>query len=79
MEIIKFPGGMKTPSAIKTQESKMALGPMRFTCDCGSVAELSFSGIIFRHIDFYCTSCGSHYKVTNPAFVRPLPKKPPVI
>ena len=70
MEIIKFPGGTKKPQAVRTQENKISLGPMRFTCDCGSVAELSFSGIIFRHVDFYCTSCGSHYKVTNPEIGR---------
>lgn len=54
----------------------MQLGPMRFTCDCGSTTDLSITGGIFRYIDFYCSTCGTHYKVTNPAFVRPLPKRP---
>lgn len=74
MEIIDFPG--RRLRAIPTQENKMQLGPMRFTCDCGSTTDLSITGGIFRYIDFYCSTCGTHYKVTNPAFVRPLPKRP---
>ncbi len=74
MEIIDFPG--RKPKAVKSTEHKMELGPMRFTCDCGSVTDFSLSGGIFRYLDFFCSSCGTHYKVTNPAFVRPLPKKP---
>jgi hypothetical protein len=73
MEIIDFPG--KKPKAIPTHERKMQLGPMRFTCDCGSVADFCLTGGIFRHVEFYCTSCGTPYKVTNPAFVRPIQKR----
>jgi hypothetical protein len=75
MEIIDFPGGK--PKAVPTREHKFQLGPMRFTCDCGASTEISIKGALFRYIEFYCTNCGCPYKVTNPAFVRPVMKKPP--
>ena len=75
MEIIDFPG--RKPRAIKINaEHKMQLGPMRFTCDCGNVSDVSISGGIFKYIEFYCTTCGTPYKITNPAFVKPIPKRP---
>lgn len=74
MEIIDFPG--RKPKAVKTDQNKLLLGPMRFTCDCGNVSELYLYGLVFRFIDFYCSACGSPYRVHNPAFVKPLPKKP---
>lgn len=78
MEIIRFPGSYKQPpKVVPTQKNKLSVGgPLRFSCDCGTIAELSFGNVIFRHLDFYCGNCGTHYKVTNPAFVRPLPKAP---
>jgi hypothetical protein len=75
MEIIDFPG--RKPKAIPTDINKMALGPLRFTCDCGNPTDLNLSGGIFRYIDFYCSSCGTHYKVTNPAFARPITRHIP--
>jgi len=74
MEIIDFPG--RKPKPVPTQQSKMALGPMRFTCECGNVSDIYMTGMIFRYFDFYCSNCGTHYRVTNPAFVKPLPKRP---
>lgn len=75
MEIIDFPG--RKPRAVRMDQSKMTLGPMRFSCECGNVSEIQVNGAIFRYIDFYCSNCGTPYRVTNPAFVRSLPKKPP--
>ena len=79
MEIIRFPGNFKQPpKVVATQENKLSVGgPLRFSCDCGTTAEVNLTNVIFRHLDFYCSHCGTHYKVTNPAFVRPLPKAPP--
>ncbi len=75
MEIIDFPGS--APKAIQISDHKLSVGPLKFSCDCGSVAHLSFSGtIIYRYIDFYCSSCGTNYKITNPAFKRPEPTRP---
>ncbi len=73
MEIIKFPKkNNKLVDIVTTEENKLSIGgPLRFSCDCGTTAELSFKNVIFRHIDFYCSSCGAHYKVTNPAFKAP--------
>jgi len=77
MEIIRFPGVRKEPQVVATKENKLSVGgPVCFSCDCGTTMELGFKNSIFRHLDFYCSGCGSHYKVTNPAFVRPVPPKP---
>ena len=75
MEIIDFPG--KKPKRVKCHENRLQLGPMRFTCDCGTISELHFTGLIFKFIEFFCSSCGTNYKVTNPAFNRPILSKQP--
>jgi tRNA G26 N,N-dimethylase Trm1 len=74
MKIIKFPGS--EPKIEATNQYKMMMGPLQFSCDCGQVAELHFKNAIFRTLDFHCSACGTHYKLTNPAFIKPLPKKP---
>jgi hypothetical protein len=66
MQVIDFPG--RRPQVVKTEENKLELGPMRFTCDCGCVSQFSMTGAIFRYLDFFCSSCGTHYKIINPAF-----------
>ena len=76
MEIIQIPVEFKKAQAQPTSQGKLLVsGPLKFSCDCGHTAELNLEGVIFRHMDFYCANCGTHYKVTNPAFVQPLPKK----
>lgn len=75
MEIIKIPVEFKPVKVKATEQRKLMLdGPLKFSCDCGHTSELHLEGIIFRHMDFYCAECGTHYKVTNPAFVPPIPK-----
>ena len=77
MEIIRIPVEFKKAKPEQTSQSKLLLsGPLKFSCDCGHTAELNLEGVIFRHMDFYCSNCGTHYKVTNPAFVAPIPKAP---
>jgi hypothetical protein len=45
------------------------LGLVPFTCpECDSKSEFNFSGVIFKHLTFYCATCGHGYKVTNPMF-----------
>lgn len=76
MEIIHIPVKFKKAVPEQTYRSKLIVGgPLKFSCDCGHTAELNLGGVIYRHLDFYCPSCGTHYKVTNPAFVAPIPKK----
>ena len=76
MEIIPIPLEFKKSQAVATSQSKLLMsGPLKFSCDCGHTSELHLDGVIFRHMDFYCAQCGTHYKVTNPAFVAPIPKK----
>lgn len=75
MEIIQLPVAFKKCQAEPTSQNKMLFGPMKFSCDCGHTSELHLQGVIFRYMDFYCAECGTHYKVTNPAFVNPIPKK----
>lgn len=49
--------------------NSMNLGPWNFTCTkCGSKTHFDSKGMIFRVLDFYCSSCGVLHRVTNPAF-----------
>lgn len=76
MEIIKIPVEFKKAEPVPTDQRKLLVsGPLRFSCDCGHTSELNLDGIIFRYMDFYCPKCGTHFKVTNPAFVPPVTKK----
>ena|ERR1700691_2941251 len=56
----------------------MHIAGWRFTCNqCSKIAHFRCEYIIFRTIDFYCSSCGKLHRVINPAFsvsVDPLKK-----
>ena len=67
MKIIRIP--QKSPETAPDPNHKLHVGPVGFTCpSCKSYGEISFSKIVFRSLDFYCSGCGSYYKMTNPAF-----------
>lgn len=47
----------------------MNIGPWDFTCTkCSNKTQFECKNMIFRVMDFYCSSCGSLHRVTNPAF-----------
>lgn len=48
---------------------KMFLDNTSFCCpECNSYSQANFDNMIFRVLEFYCKSCGSCYKISNPAF-----------
>ena len=47
----------------------VSLGTVPFTCpECKQVAGFDFTNLIFKNIQFYCSSCGHGYCVSNPMF-----------
>jgi transcription elongation factor Elf1 len=53
------------------QHKILYFGPWKFTCPhCGGANTFDCGGMIFRSIDFYCNSCGTLHRVTNPAFSK---------
>ena len=54
----------KTAGKEKAKTSKN-----KFTCpECRQVSSFDFTNLIFKHVEFYCNSCGHGYKVSNPMF-----------
>jgi hypothetical protein len=75
MDVIKFPSDNdkdKAKAIVHTDSdplSKMVVNKMKFTCtECNHQCTADFSGLIFREIDFYCSCCGTFYKITNSVF-----------
>lgn len=49
--------------------NSMNVGPWDYTCSkCNTKSHFDCKGMIFRVMDFYCSSCGALHRVTNPAF-----------
>ena len=45
------------------------LGDFKFTCaTCGTASSFKFDQAVFKCCEFYCSSCGTGYKLTNPLF-----------
>lgn len=84
-KIIRFPfaaqnlkGGAKNPrvSTPLVVNNQLHLGPWEFTCPkCKAPTKFESHNMIFRVVDFYCASCGSLHRVTNPAFTPTPPTK----
>lgn len=85
-EIIHFPNAVQSTrgamalepavATVKHVNDKMLLGPWTFTCHkCNTKTSFESENLIFREITFYCASCGSLHKVSNPAFINTPPKK----
>lgn len=79
MKLIPFPGTANSnvtfkkinPTISQKSSDKLLIGPIEFTCmHCKTTNKFNMEGMIFRHIEFYCSCCGSHYKVSNPAFTK---------
>jgi hypothetical protein len=51
---------------------KLLFGPWSYTCHkCSAQTTFQSENMIFRKIEFYCSSCGTCHKVVNPAFSNP--------
>jgi predicted RNA-binding Zn-ribbon protein involved in translation (DUF1610 family) len=69
MKLHRFAGGEVNGTTSSDPNVKLALGPVTFTCtSCGEQAVADFHHMVFRSLEFYCLSCGTPYRVTNPAF-----------
>jgi len=78
MKLIPFPGSTAPketkykkiqPNFVKPSADKLLLSPIEITCvNCKTTNTLHLDGMIFRSIEFYCSTCGHIYKITNPAF-----------
>lgn len=75
MTIIRFPGVNVAANADPDPNHRLAVGEASFTCpSCDGTTRVNFHNMIFRSIEFYCASCGSPYRLTNPAFANVVPK-----
>lgn len=75
MDVIKFPGDDKKVKAVVRTDadplSKMVINNMKFTCpECHNQCTADFSGLIFRDIEFYCSDCGTFFKISNNVFQK---------
>lgn len=84
--IIHFPNAVQStrgamalepaPVTAKDANAKMLIGPWTYTCHkCDTKASFEAQHMIFRSVEFYCSSCGAMHKVVNPAFTNPPTKK----
>jgi len=50
-------------------KDQLCVGPWEFSCPkCKTKTKFDCSNMIFKSLDFYCSSCGSFFKVINPVF-----------
>lgn len=82
MEIIPFPQAAQSRSNRNqlrlsrphVVHNQLHLGSWKFECTkCDAPTEFECTGMIFRSLDFYCSSCGALHVVTNPAFTPIVP------
>lgn len=69
MEIIDFNSGAARKKEQRETDTKNRLptGSFQFTCpECNTKHYFSGNNVIFRLIEFYCSSCGLLNKVKNP-------------
>lgn len=78
--IIKFPGKhtpvKKTSKSLPHTVEKMdevigqpVVNKIDFTCpSCYNNLTFRFERIVFKNLQFFCSNCGSGWKVTNPMF-----------
>ncbi len=68
MKIIKF-----DPKPVVEEDddikNRLFMNETDFSCPkCQAKSKANFKGMIFRVLEFYCKSCGSFFKITNPGF-----------
>ncbi len=79
-KIIRFPHALQSNNgsnvkpmvtSMNTTNNFIHLGPWEFTCpSCDAKTSFQSENMIFRTVEFYCSSCGALHKVTNPAFIN---------
>ena len=76
-KLIQFPGmtagNIKRkkiePVISRLPDEKLILEPIKFTCvHCHTTSQINLENMIFKSAEFYCSTCGTLYKVSNPAF-----------
>jgi len=83
-EVIQFPGKTKRRrkqidglivEKLDTPQTHSDIGQANFTCaHCHHAGSFNFTNIIFKSIDFFCSHCGSSYRITNPMFTKSILK-----
>lgn len=77
---------VKLPTAAKRKRKKLedvlveklpdydqhcSMGDVNFTCaTCGTTSHFAFNQVVFKNCEFYCSSCGTGYKISNPLFSK---------
>jgi transcription elongation factor Elf1 len=85
MAVIPFPLAVQSKRnsrvALRTNQpdvvhNQLHLGPWTFECTrCDAKIAFDTTAMVFRKLDFYCSSCGTLHSVNNPAFVAPTAPK----
>jgi hypothetical protein len=70
MKLIHFTSGITINGSTDPDPNlKLSLGKVNFTCtSCNDKATVNFDNMLFRSLEFYCLSCGTPFKIVNPAF-----------
>lgn len=75
--IIKFPGKHIEPKARSVRfvaekidvNGTLPVGKLDFTCPtCYNQVTFRFEHMVFKNLQFFCSKCGSGWKVNNPVF-----------
>jgi hypothetical protein len=75
--IIKFPGKCIKSKAKSMPfiaekidiDSNLPINELDFTCPtCYSKLRFKFEHVVFKNIQFFCSACGTGWKVSNPIF-----------
>lgn len=78
MNVIQFPNPVKhEPGRSRKQQISQPEVPHRqlitnrvdFTCpSCRTASWMDICGVLLRHLDLYCMTCGVLHRLVNPAF-----------
>jgi hypothetical protein len=50
-------------------KDQLCVGPWEFSCPkCKTRTKFDCTNMVFKMLEFYCSICGSYFKVVNPAF-----------
>lgn len=60
------------PIITKNNEAhSMILREWNYSCpECGTKQNFKVENMVFRTAEFFCTTCGSPHRITNPAFSK---------
>lgn len=56
---------------LSDHEHHCSIGNVNVTCaTCGSTSNINFTKMVFKICEFYCSVCGTGYKISNPIFTK---------